>query len=81
MRITVRLFGPAVDIAGTPKIIVELPNVATAEMVKEAVFEMVPRLKEFGKGIAVAVDRRYASPDMSINEASEVALIPPVGGG
>lgn len=81
MKVRVRLFGPAADFAGMTQTTIDMPPEATVGMVKEAVLDLFPRLREFEKGIAVAVDKRYASPDLNINEDSEVVIIPPVGGG
>ena len=40
-----------------------------------------PRLTEILPSIAIAVNQRFASPDVSISEGDEIAFLPPVSGG
>ena len=82
MLVHVRLFAMLRERAGRDAVQVELPDGAT---VRDAV-DAVAREHGLGELIArmpvvMAVNREYASGDMSLSEADELALIPPVSGG
>jgi len=82
MTIAVRLFAVLRERAGSERVELELPAGATVadalrELAKvrglEEVLERVP--------VALAVNRRYASPQTLLAPDDEVALIPPLSGG
>jgi molybdopterin converting factor subunit 1 len=82
MFVHVRLFAMLRERAGRDAVQVELPDGAT---VRDAV-DAVAREHGLGELIArmpvvMAVNREYASGDVSLSEADELALIPPVSGG
>ena len=82
MFVHVRLFAMLRERAGRDAVEVELPDGAT---VRDAV-DAVAREHGLGELIArmpvvMAVNREYASGDVSLSEADELALIPPVSGG
>lgn len=82
MLVHVRLFAMLRERAGRDAVQVELPDGAT---VRDAV-DAVAREHGLGELIArmpvvMAVNREYASGDVSLSEADELALIPPVSGG
>ena len=81
MRIEVRLFALARQLAGSPVVIVDVPVPATAGGVRTALRLAYPTLAELLSGMRIAVDSEYVEDDRQIAPGSEVALIPPVSGG
>ena len=77
--IAVRLFGPYREAAGSAELVVHLPEGST---VGDLRVELSERLgPTVLSGLAVAVNRRYASEHDAVSPGDEVALIPPVAGG
>lgn len=80
MRIKIRNFGIAREICGGPLTELELPENATAELLKTRLGELFPRLAGLG-AFFIAVNEEYAEPATVIFEQDEIAIIPPVSGG
>jgi molybdopterin converting factor subunit 1 len=81
MKIEVKLFARARELAGLDRITVELPPGATVAALRDEVARQVPSLGSFVRRCAVAVGGEYAVQGTVVAEDSEVALIPPVSGG
>ena len=81
MKINVRLFAAAREIAGRSDVSVTVPDPTTSADVKEALAETVPELAELIQKSALAVDNHYVNDQFEIAPDSDVALIPPVSGG
>ena len=81
MRVKVRLFARARELAGRDEIEVEVPDGATVAALRGAVGAQAPALRSFVGRCAVAVGGAYAVEADVIAEGAEVALIPPVSGG
>jgi molybdopterin converting factor subunit 1 len=81
MQIRVRLFAALRDAAGRPEARLELPGGATAEAAWQALVEDHPALAPKRASLAVSVNRVYASFETVLQDADEVAFIPPVSGG
>jgi len=81
MRVRVRLFASLREAAGWPETSLELPDGATAEAAWLALVADSPSLAPSRPSLAVAVNRVYASFEAVLQDADEVALIPPVSGG
>ena len=80
MRVTVRLFASYAETFGRAEVPVELPAGATvADCV--AALRAEPGAERLPPSPLVAVNRRYARPEVPLAEGDEVALIPPVAGG
>jgi molybdopterin converting factor subunit 1 len=80
MAVSVLLFGIARDLVGQSSIAVTpWQSMHVADLLSE-VHQQYPAIQEI-KSLLVAVNGEYAEPDQLINEADEVALIPPVSGG
>ncbi len=79
-RVTVRLFGPLVDIAGTDTLEYALVPPASIADLRELLRARYPRL-ESSRHLRFAVNEEYAEPDHVLREGDVVALIPPVSGG
>jgi molybdopterin converting factor subunit 1 len=81
MKVRVKLFAVAKDLAGSEEITVDLPTVADVADVKRAVAAAYPALERILAHVVWAVDAKYAVDTATVNEYSDVALIPPVSGG
>ena len=81
MKVRVKLFAVAKDLAGCDELSVELPAGATIRDLRGAIVIVSPALARIVPHALWAVGADYANDDTSLNEESEVALIPPVSGG
>jgi molybdopterin converting factor small subunit len=81
MRITVKLFAGARELAGSDVISIELGDGATIGELRKAVAGANPALARILPHAFWAVDANYAEDSTIVCEKSAVALIPPVSGG
>jgi molybdopterin converting factor subunit 1 len=82
MRVTVKLFGPAAQRAGTREVTVsvEATSVTCAEL-KAALSRAAPAIADLLAASRFAVNQEFAADDDSVSEKDEVALIAMVSGG
>ena len=81
MNVTVLLFAQARDRAGRGR--VDL-NMEPGSRVSDALREIArahPGLEPLWPHLAVAVNGELASPDVTLADGAELALLPPVSGG
>ena len=81
MKIQVKLFAIAKELAGQDQLSVELPDGATIRDLRGAIATVMPPLARIIPHAMWAVGADYAADDTRLTEQSEVALIPPVSGG
>ena len=81
MKVEVKLFAVAKQLAGVEAISIELPAGATVQDLRDALCEQRPELRDITARAMIAIDAEYVSNDTNISENSEIALIPPVSGG
>jgi len=81
MKLHVRLFAGARDLAGADHVVVELPAGATVADLRARLVALCPRLAELAKRCAVAVDAEFAGDGDVLKDGAEIALLPPVSGG
>ena len=81
MRVRVKLFAAARDLACCDTTTVEVPDSATIAEVRAALLATTPALANIVPHALWAVDTEYATDNTSVTEESEIALIPPVSGG
>ena len=81
MRIRTRLFASYRDMAGTDIVELDLLDGATVADLVGALRSQGGAWSGLPESAAVAVNHQYASHDLALSEADEVALIPPVAGG
>ena len=82
MLVRVRLFATLRERAGRDAVEIELPEGATVQDALEAVGRQHGLTDTIARmPVVMAVNREYASGNMSLSEADELALIPPVSGG
>ena len=81
MKVCVRMFAAARQLAGAPTIDVELPAAATVAQLRAAILERFPNLQPLQHHLLFAVNTQYAHDDTNLGESDEIACIPPVSGG
>ena len=81
IRVNVKFFAIARDIAGTDETILSIPEGSTPSAVLESLAKSYPGLREWMGHLRVAVNCEYTEGDAILNDRDEVALIPPVSGG
>ena len=81
MKIRVRLFALARELAGADVVELELGKGSTIADVRRELAGAHPALRSIVPHVMFAVDSDYAADDASITPESEVACIPPVSGG
>jgi molybdopterin converting factor subunit 1 len=81
MKVRVKLFAVAKDLAGCDELIVDVPEGATVATLREKALATAPALAQIMPHALWAVGAEYARDDTVIAEKTEVALIPPVSGG
>lgn len=81
MKVCIRLFAVAKDIAGSDSVWLELPEGATVGQLRERLAAQMPALAAVLPQVLFAVGNDYARDEMVIPPTSEVACIPPVSGG
>ena len=81
MRVQVRLFAIARQIAGRDRIELELPERATMGDLRRELARQVPQFSGLVGPMLFAVDARYVDDAALISPGAEIACIPPVSGG
>jgi len=75
-----KLFGIAKDIVGSNRLSVAAEDFATVGELKQWLSQQYPKFQQL-RSIVVAVNSEYAEDNQSLQDAHEIALIPPVSGG
>jgi molybdopterin converting factor subunit 1 len=81
MKVAVKLFAAARELAGAPEAIVDAAPGATVGDVRRRLAAQCPELASLAARSLLAVNAEYASDATTLAEGDEVALIPPVSGG
>ena len=81
MKVEVKLFAVARQVAGSEMVTLELGEAPTVADVRTALVQRFPALGATMRHMMMAVDTEYAGDDTPLGRGSEVALIPPVSGG
>ncbi len=81
MKVRVKLFAAAKELAGRDTLELETADGATVADLRLAVAKEFPALQKILRHSVWAVDAEYAGDDCVIGQHSEVAFIPPVSGG
>lgn len=81
MRVRVKLFAVARELAGRSDVEIAVAEGATVADVRQALAGDVPALADVLPHALLAVDAQYADETTVVTEQSELALIPPVSGG
>jgi molybdopterin converting factor subunit 1 len=81
MKVDVQLFARARDLAGAPRVELDVPDAARVSDLKRALGSKFPQLSAMLPSLLVAIDMEYANDQTSLNSESQVACFPPVSGG
>lgn len=81
MKVRVRLFARARDLAGAEALDLELPVGATVRDLRCALLESRPQLAPIARSLLVAVGNDYADESAPLSESAQIACFPPVSGG
>ncbi len=81
MKVSVKLFAAAREIAGTAEAVIDAAPGAMAGDVRRRLIEQVPELAPLAARSLLAVNAEYADDATPVGDGDEVALIPPVSGG
>lgn len=81
MKVRIRLFAVAREIAGADTVEVDVAEGACVCDVVAAMAQQTPELQRVLEHSFLAVDGEFAPPELVIPPGAEVALIPPVSGG
>lgn len=79
--INVRLFAGLHDLVGKRDVVLDLPEGATVEQLRDRLGEEYPIVQPFLTTLVCAVDEEYVPPEYVLREGEDVALIPPISGG
>ncbi len=81
MRIKLRLFSIAKDIAGFDEREIDVANNSTASDVLEFLSARDERFREWKSSLRFSVNYEYVANHHPLKEGDEVGVIPPVSGG
>ncbi len=81
MKVQVKLFAVARQLAGNENVLIELPVGSKVSDVRAALLKAVPALTSIAPMLVFAVNQDYASDEIVLPEGADVACIPPVSGG
>ncbi len=80
MRVVVRLFASYREAAGVGRMELDVPAGSTVKDVIYRILRDHPLVAE-GRQVVIARNQEYVTPDETLADGDEVALIPPVSGG
>jgi molybdopterin converting factor subunit 1 len=81
MKVEVKLFAVAKQLAGAEAISIELPAAATVQDLRNGIAAQHTELQDITARAMIAINAEYVSNAASIPDNCEIALIPPVSGG
>lgn len=81
MKLNVKLFAKARDLAGAAAVDVELSDSACVRDLRQALAIQYPRMSALVPTLLVAIGTDYAGDETSLAGNSDVACFPPVSGG
>lgn len=81
MRVRVKLFAVARELAGSNEVVVELRDGATVDDLRTELTSLVPALGRIMPHSLWAIGTEYVGGDAVLPDDADVALIPPVSGG
>lgn len=81
MKVAVKLFARARDLAGTGSVELNLPEGCRVADMKQSLAVRFPEIKPLLPNLLVAVGNDYASDETPLRANAEVACFPPVSGG
>lgn len=80
MKITIKAFGIASEIAGKRQWEMEVPEGSSIDELREILTAELPKLKTIIQ-FSLALNQSYVTSNEVLNQGDEIAIIPPVSGG
>lgn len=81
MKLEVKLFARARDVAGSETISVELPDESRVADLRSEIARQYPAMSSLATSLLVAVGTDYADETTVLSPEADVACFPPVSGG
>jgi len=81
VKISLKLFAAAKQLAGFDAIVLDLPPGATVGQLRRQLLLAAPSLAPMGSQLMFAVNADYADDSWPVPPDADVACIPPVSGG
>ncbi len=81
MKVTVKLFARAKDLAGKETVEVDVPDSACVADLRSALVETVPAMAPLVSSLLIAIGNDYADDATPLTADSNLACFPPVSGG
>ncbi len=81
MKVEVKLFARARDVAGAETVSVEVPDSAKVADLRAALALKFPEMESLVPSLLVAVGNEYADDETTLDASKEIACFPPVSGG
>jgi sulfur-carrier protein len=81
VKVTVRLFAVARQLAGCETVELELPIGSTVGQLRDRLAAEFPELAPVVPHVLFAIDSEYAADETPISAEAPIACIPPVSGG
>jgi len=81
MKVIVKLFAGARELAGTKEVSLDLPLGATIRQLREQLIAEHEKLRPLLSHAMFAIDAEYCDNETQVTENTEIACIPPVSGG
>ena len=81
IKVTVRFFAIARDLARTEQASLTIPADSTANSALETIVTQYPMLKEWKAHLRLAVNYDYAQSERVLRDEDELAVLPPFSGG
>lgn len=81
MKVEVKLFAVAKQLAGAEAISIELPAAATVQDLRNGIAAQHTELQDIIARAMIAINAEYVSNAANVPDNCEIALIPPVSGG
>mmetsp|Transcript_35730 Transcript_35730/g.84660 ORF Transcript_35730/g.84660 Transcript_35730/m.84660 type:complete len:85 (-) Transcript_35730:444-698(-) len=81
--VKVLFFARARELVGASSDVLQVPEGSTSHNLHQNLLERYPELKEIERDFVLALNQEYIEPGAQhvLNEADEVAVIPPISGG
>ena len=81
MKVRLKLFAHARDIAGTDAVELELNDGATVADLRRELCDRYQAMEPISTSLLIAIDNDYAGDDTPLVHNAELACFPPVSGG
>jgi sulfur-carrier protein len=81
MKVRVKLFAVAKELAASDELVIDVPAGATIADLRAATVAAVPALERIIPHSLWAIGTEYVRDSTKLDETSDVALLPPVSGG